>query len=149
MKSWFGCSSTYMTFRKKCPYSEFFWSLFFHIRSEYGKMFHISPYSVRIRENTDQKNSEYGPFYAVWAATQMHKTHICIRCPMEFCQESFNIINTINISCPLPGRTLYLKSPLDFSEHMLLLLPRCNTKKQIKAGITSRKTIACFNACLS
>ena len=32
--------------REKCPYSEFFWSVFSH----------ILPYSVRMREYTDQKN---------------------------------------------------------------------------------------------
>ena len=41
---------------EKCPYSEFFWPVFFRIWTEY------SPYSVRMRENTDQKNSEYGHF---------------------------------------------------------------------------------------
>ena len=44
--------------RKRCPYSELFWSVFSSIRTEYGKMLHISSYSVRMRENTDQKNSE-------------------------------------------------------------------------------------------
>ena len=34
----------------------FFWSLFSRIRPEYGVN------SVRMRENTDQKNSEYGHF---------------------------------------------------------------------------------------
>ena len=33
----------------------FFWSVFFRIRTEYRD-------SVRIQENTDQKNSEYGHF---------------------------------------------------------------------------------------
>ena len=42
------------TLRKKCPYSELFWSAFSRIRTEYGE-------SVRIRENTDQNNSKYGP----------------------------------------------------------------------------------------
>ena len=36
----------------------FFWSVFFHIRTEYC----ISPYSVQMRENTDQKNSVFGYF---------------------------------------------------------------------------------------
>ena len=31
-------------------------------RTEYEEITSISPYSVRIRENTDQKNSEYGQF---------------------------------------------------------------------------------------
>ena len=34
--------------REKSPYSELFWSTFFR------------PTSVRMRENTDQNNSEYG-----------------------------------------------------------------------------------------
>ena len=50
------------TLRKKCPYSELFWSAFSRIRSEYGEILGISPYSVRVRENTDQNNSEYGHF---------------------------------------------------------------------------------------
>ena len=46
--------------RKKCPHSELLWSVFSRIRTEYGKIF--SPYSVQIRENTDQNNSKYGQF---------------------------------------------------------------------------------------
>ena len=38
----------WFTLREKCPNTEFFWSVFSHIRT-------ISPYSVRKRENTDQK----------------------------------------------------------------------------------------------
>ena len=45
--------------RKKYPYLEFFWPRFSLIRSKYGDM---SSYSVRIRENEDQENSEYGHF---------------------------------------------------------------------------------------
>ena len=48
--------------RKKCTYSDLFWSVFSSIRSKYGEIRSISPYSVRMRENTDQKNSEYGHF---------------------------------------------------------------------------------------
>ena len=39
--------------REKCPFSEFLWSVFSRIRTEY---------SVLMRENADQKNSEYGHF---------------------------------------------------------------------------------------
>ena len=46
----------------KCPYSEFFWSVFSRIRTEYAEILRISPYSARMRENTDQKNFEYGHF---------------------------------------------------------------------------------------
>ena len=42
--------------REKCPNTEFFfWSVFSRIRTEYGDILRISPYSVRMRENTDQK----------------------------------------------------------------------------------------------
>ena len=32
-----------------------FWSVFSRIRAEYGEILRISPYSVRLRENTKQK----------------------------------------------------------------------------------------------
>ena len=44
---------------KKCPNSEFFWSVFFRIRTEYRDLWGKSPYSIRMGENRDQKNSEY------------------------------------------------------------------------------------------
>ena len=46
----------------KCLYSELFWSVFSRIRTEYGEMLRISPYSVRMRKKTDQNNSEYRYF---------------------------------------------------------------------------------------
>ena len=50
--------------RKKCPYSELFWSTFSSIRIEYREIF---PYSVRRGENADPNNSEYGHFLgSVW-----------------------------------------------------------------------------------
>ena len=49
--------------RENYPYSELFWSAFSRIRTEYGQILRISPYSVRMRENTDQKNSEYRKFF--------------------------------------------------------------------------------------
>ena len=50
------------TLRKKCPYSELFWSAFSNIRIEYGEIRSISLYSVQMRENPDQNNSEYSHF---------------------------------------------------------------------------------------
>ena len=44
---------------KKLPYLELFWSAFSRIRTEYLR---ISPYSVRMRENANQNNSEYEHF---------------------------------------------------------------------------------------
>ena len=40
---------------KSVQIRSFFWSVFFRIRTEYGEIRSISPYSVRMRENTDQK----------------------------------------------------------------------------------------------
>ena len=56
------CLTMKLSLRKKWPYSELFWSVFSHIRTEYGEIRSISPYSVRMRENVDQNNSEYGHF---------------------------------------------------------------------------------------
>ena len=49
-----------ISLRKKCPYPELFWSGYSRIWNEYGESFSLL--SVRIRENTDQNNSEYEHF---------------------------------------------------------------------------------------
>ena len=48
--------------RGKCPYLELFWSAFSRTQTEYVERLRISPYSVRMRENADQNNPEYGHF---------------------------------------------------------------------------------------
>ena len=48
--------------REKCLYFDFYLSAFSSIPSEYKEILRISPYSVQMQENTDQKNSEYGHF---------------------------------------------------------------------------------------
>ena len=50
------------TLCEKCPYLEFYWSFFFRFWTEYGEIRNISPYSVRMWDNTDQKNSKYEHF---------------------------------------------------------------------------------------
>ena len=55
------CMNT-LPLRKRCPYSKFFWSVLSCMRTEYGEIRSISPCSVQMRENKDQKNSEYGHF---------------------------------------------------------------------------------------
>ena len=37
---------------KNVQIRSFFWSVFYHIRTEYREILSISPYSVRMRENT-------------------------------------------------------------------------------------------------
>ena len=47
-----------MTWHEKCPYSEFFWSVFSRILTKYGDLLRKSPYSVQMLENTGQENSK-------------------------------------------------------------------------------------------
>ena len=45
----------------------FFWSVFSHIRAEYGQILCISPYSVQMRENADQKKLRIWTVFTQWA----------------------------------------------------------------------------------
>ena len=51
-----------ITLRKKCLYSEFFWSPFSRIQTQYGDLQSKFTFSVQMRENADQKSFEYGHF---------------------------------------------------------------------------------------
>ena len=62
----FGISKTAFqrsTLRENCPYSEFFWSVFFRISTEYREILRISPYLVWMRENMDQKTPNTNTCY--------------------------------------------------------------------------------------
>ena len=61
-----------ITLREKCPYSEFFWSVFSRSRTKYGEILRISPYSVRMLENTYQKNSKHRHFLRSVIHIQKH-----------------------------------------------------------------------------
>ena len=52
----------YQSLRKYFLYLELFWSVFSRIPTEYWQIRSISPYSVWMRANMDQNNSEYGHF---------------------------------------------------------------------------------------
>ena len=56
------CLEQFYPLHKNCPYSKFFWSAFPHIGTKYRDLLCKFPYSIRMPENTDQKNSEYGQF---------------------------------------------------------------------------------------
>ena len=66
----FAHQNKYITLSKKCSYSGFFWSVFSRIRDEYGEMPNISPHSIRMRENMDRKNVEFGQFSRSGRQTQ-------------------------------------------------------------------------------
>ena len=65
LKSNFMGKYTSDSLRKKCVYSEFYWSVFFRIRTEYGETRNISPYSVRMRGNIARKTPNTDTFQAV------------------------------------------------------------------------------------
>ena len=56
------CQSQWTILHEKCPYSELFWSVFSRSRTKYREILRISLYLVRIWQNTDQNNSQYGHF---------------------------------------------------------------------------------------
>ena len=57
----------FMTLREKCPFSEFLWSIIFRIRTKYGEIRSMFPYSVRMPKSKDKNNSKYeDTFHAVW-----------------------------------------------------------------------------------
>ena len=65
-------SSYYKTVRhyvKSVQIQNYFWSVFSHIRTEYGEILRMSPYSVRMRENLGRMQTRITPntdtFYAV------------------------------------------------------------------------------------
>ena len=57
-----GCVGSSIPLPEKCTYSEFFLFVFPRTRTEYEGILIISPYSVRMRKNTDPENSECGHF---------------------------------------------------------------------------------------
>ena len=89
--------------RKKCPYSGIFWSVFSRTWDEYGEIRSISPYAVRMQENTDHKKSEYGHF--LWSVYFLSFSFY-----LGFLSRTFKIHRTagkwvrylFNFSLPLP-----------------------------------------------
>ena len=53
------------TLGKNCPYSELFWFVFSLIWIEYVEILLNCPYSVRMRGDTNQNNSEHGLFLRI------------------------------------------------------------------------------------
>ena len=51
----YGCKMNRHHCVKCVQIQSFFWSVFSRISTEYGEILHIFPYSIRMRENTDQK----------------------------------------------------------------------------------------------
>ena len=67
-----------------CPYSEYFWSVFFSIRTEYRDLLCKSPYLVRKLQNTDQKTPNSDTFYAVHFINKLLSFPQIVRIILEF-----------------------------------------------------------------
>ena len=85
--------------REKCPYSEIFWSIFSCIGTEYGEILRISPYSVRMRENTDLKNAKYGHFLRRDQHLRMKTKHRYNIRILEYCKFRSRQNNISKIVC--------------------------------------------------
>ena len=73
--------------RKNCPYSGLFWSTFSRIQTEYREIQSISLYSVRMRKNSHQNNSEYEHF---------SRSEVLLNC---FFPSSFNYCPLVWLFC--------------------------------------------------
>ena len=126
-----------------CPYSELFWSAFSRIRTEYGEIPSISPYSVRMREKADQNNSKYenmlrsglSSYYFVQNAEKRYsyreRIWYCITddTRTRSKQPSRGVLNK---RCSKDMQQIYRRTPMpkwDFNkvalQHHSLTLPKC------------------------
>ena len=87
--------NTALILRKKCPYSEFFWSVFSRIRTEYGDLLCKCPYSVQMWENTDQKNSKYGYFLRSFHKT--YKPNVPVKLQLDFNHCNRTLLTRVNL----------------------------------------------------
>ena len=62
-------------FVKRVQIQSFFWSVFSRIRTEYGEILRISPYSVRMWENKDQKKLRIWTVFTQWTLCQLFSSY--------------------------------------------------------------------------
>ena len=92
----------YLTLCEKCPYSEFFWYVFSSIWTKYREILCIFPYSVLMRENTDQKNSEYGHFSRSVKCTKKVKGVIMYNLRNTIFYMKTNVLQDLHICISVP-----------------------------------------------
>ena len=65
---------------KSVQIQSFFWSVFSHIRTEYGDLLRKSPYSVRIRDNADQIKLRIWILFTQWIVLEISVTefYVCM-----------------------------------------------------------------------
>ena len=72
---------------KSVQIRSYFWSVFFCIRTKFGDILRISPYSVRIQENTDQKQLRSWTLF-----TQCYALHFISFVPQVSCDARERLI---------------------------------------------------------
>ena len=70
-------NTTTYRFNKNCPYSGFFWSMFFRILTKYREIWSISSYSVQMQGNAYQKD-----FHGHFSRSD-RKTFLCLGIPLN------------------------------------------------------------------
>ena len=83
--------SYYLSLSKMCANTEFFWSIFSRIWTEYGDLFHWSPYSVQMRKNTDQKNSVFGRYSCSLSQAIFSSSSVNGNRPLQFSSYKFSV----------------------------------------------------------
>ena len=85
---------------KSVQIRSFFWSVFCHIRTEYGEIRSISPYSGRMRENSDQEKLR---IWTLFTPCNLY-CKFCIAKMSHICQKPWTtkMINLSDLTLGLP-----------------------------------------------
>ena len=94
-----------LSMHEKCPYSKFFSSAFSCIRTNYGDIRSIFPYSVWMRENTDQNDSNTDTFHAVYLIKKrLTLLQVTLSNTFIWCfGNNVNNLWRLSVVCPLGG----------------------------------------------
>ena len=95
-------------FVKSVQVRSFFWPVFSRIRTEYGEILRIYPYSVRMRENTDHKKLRIWTLFRQCASSEDLKFCSDVKCKVVgFVKNCFSIF-----------RHLRERANLSYSTHL-------------------------------
>ena len=71
----------------------FFWSVFSRIRTEYGEIRSISPYSVRMRENTHQKKLRIWTLFSSDSQISRYALIVLVPAAWQYDTNSYKILD--------------------------------------------------------
>ena len=115
---------------KSVQIRSFFWSIFSRTRTVYGMILRISPYSVRMRENKDQKKLRIWILFTQWMA---------VRVTEKKTTQSWNsFAEQITVfRCSL--RTLLCNASIQ--SHTLIMPAMRATQLKIKLEVTTKRPV--------